>query len=109
MRRNKTEDIVKFFFVFIEPLEDNSFGLGYRASVYLTDGTFLPCVIFRNPKTVVNLAIRRFKEEQTKKGLFMNLEYSDICHVFEFFSLCFLTLFCLLKIHKILFIIVFVK
>jgi hypothetical protein len=70
MRRNKTEDIIKFLKDNIEPLEDNSFGLGFRASVYLTDGTFLPCVIFRNPKTVVNLAIRRFKEEQTKKGLF---------------------------------------
>jgi hypothetical protein len=70
MKRHKTEDIIKFLKDNIEPLEDNSFGLGYRASVYLTDGTFLPCVIFRNPKTVVNLAIRRFKEEQTKKGLF---------------------------------------
>lgn len=70
MKQHKMEDIIKFLKDNIEPLENNSFGLGYRASVYLTDGTFLPCVIFRNPNTVVNLAIRRFKEEQSKKGLF---------------------------------------
>jgi hypothetical protein len=70
MRAEKTENIIKFLRDNIEPMEDNSFGLGYRASVYLTDGTFLPCVIFRNPKTVVNLAIRRFKEEQNGKGIF---------------------------------------
>jgi hypothetical protein len=70
MRRQQTEDIIKFLKDNIEPLEDNAYGLGYRASVYLTDGTFLPCVIFRNSKTVVNLAIRRFKEEQAGKGIF---------------------------------------
>ena len=62
-------------------MEDNVYGLGYRASVYLTDGTFLPCVIFRNPKTTVNLAIRRFKEEQTGKSIFnrsARLGYYDI-------------------------------
>ncbi len=70
MIRQQTEDIIKFLKDNIEPLENNAYGIGYRASVYLTDGTFLPCVIFRNPKTVVNLAIRRFKEEQIKRGFF---------------------------------------
>jgi hypothetical protein len=70
MKRKQTEEIIEFLKNNIEPLEDNTFGLGYRASVYLTDGTFLPCVIFRNPKTVVNLAIKRFKEEQKGKGIF---------------------------------------
>lgn len=70
MRQPHTEDIIKFLKDNIEPLEDNAYGLGYRASVYLTDGTFLPCVMFRNPKTVVNLAIRRFKEEQSGKSIF---------------------------------------
>ncbi|MBL7888432.1 MAG: hypothetical protein JNL24_02705 [Bacteroidia bacterium] len=70
MRQQQTKDIIKFLKDNIEPLEDNAYGLGYRASVYLTDGTFLPCVIFRNPKTVVNLAIRRFKEEQKGNGIF---------------------------------------
>ncbi len=70
MKSQQTDDIVKFLKDNVEPLGDSSYGLGYRSSVYLTDGTFLPCVIFRNPKTVVNLAIRRFKEEQTGKGIF---------------------------------------
>lgn len=57
------EDTNKFLKDNVEPLDDNAFGLGYRVSVYLTDGTFLPCVIFRNSNTIVDLAIRRFKEE----------------------------------------------
>jgi hypothetical protein len=57
-------EIIRFLKDNIEPLEDRSFGPGYRASVYLTDGTFLPCVIFRNQKAVVDLAIKRFKEER---------------------------------------------
>ena len=85
MRRQQTEDIIKFLKGNIEPLDDNVYGLGYRASVYLTDGTFLPCVIFRNPKTTVNLAIRRFKEEQTGKSIFSRssgLGYYDIVKTF---------------------------
>lgn len=70
MRRQQTEDITKFLKENIEPLEDNTYGLEYRASVYLTDGTFLPCVIFRNSKAAVNLAIRRFKEERSGKSIF---------------------------------------
>ena len=70
MKRQQTDKIIKFLKKNIEPLEDNTYGLGYRASVYLTDGTFLPCVIFRNPKEVVNLAMKRFKEEQSGKGVF---------------------------------------
>lgn len=81
MERQKTEDIIKFLKDHIEPMEDNSYGLGYRAAAYLTDGTYLPCVIFRNPSTVVNLAIRRFKEEQSGKSIFTKssgLGYYDI-------------------------------
>jgi hypothetical protein len=85
MRRQQTEDIIKFLKDNIEPLENNAYGPGYRASVYLTDGTFLPCVVFRNSKAVVNLAIRRFKEEQTGKGIFKRssgLGYYDIVKTF---------------------------
>lgn len=70
MRQQTTDEIIKFLMDNIEPLQNNVYGLGYRASVYLTDGTFLPCVIFRNPKTIVNLAIRRFKEVQPEKSIF---------------------------------------
>ena len=61
-------DIVKFLKENVEPLNDSIYGVGYRASIYLTDGTYLPCVIFRNPGKLTSLAIRRFKEE--KGGLF---------------------------------------
>ncbi len=70
MKQQANDEIIKFLKDNVEPLEDSAYGVGYRASVYLTDGTFLPCVIFRNPKTVVNLAIRRFKEEQKGNGIF---------------------------------------
>ncbi|MFT3981260.1 MAG: hypothetical protein QM687_12365 [Ferruginibacter sp.] len=65
-----TEDIIKFLKNNIEPLDNYVYSPGYRVSVYLTDGTFLPCVLFRNPETLVNLAIRRFKEEQRGKSVF---------------------------------------
>ena len=70
MRKQQTDEIVRFLRNNIEPLSDSIYGAGYRASVYLTDGTFLPCVIFRNPKATVNLAIKRFKDEQSGKGIF---------------------------------------
>ena len=81
MRHQQSEDIIKFLKDNVEPLEDSAYGPGYRASIYLLDGTFLPCVIFRNPKAIVNLAIRRFKEEQSGKSIFnrsSGLGYYDI-------------------------------
>lgn len=66
---NETE-IINFLKRNIEPLENQAYGQGYRASVYLKDGTFLPCVIFRNSKTIVDLAIKRFKEEKSAESIF---------------------------------------
>jgi hypothetical protein len=70
MKNQQTADIIKFLKDNIEPHQDNAYGLGYRAAAYLEDGTYLPCVIFRNPSTIVNLALKRFKEEQKGKGIF---------------------------------------
>ena len=70
MKRQQTEGIIKFLKSNVEPHEDSSYGLGFRAAVYLNDGTYLPCVVFRNSGTIVNLAIRRFKEEQKGNGIF---------------------------------------
>lgn len=70
MKPSAMEDIINFLKNNIEPIEDSVYGGGYRASVYLKDGTFLPCVIFRNSKSIVNLAIRRFKEENSGKSVF---------------------------------------
>lgn len=79
------KDIIKFLKDNIHPLDDNAYGLGYRASATLKDGTFLPCVIFRNPEILVNLAIRRFKEEQSGKSIFSKssgLGYREIVKTF---------------------------
>jgi hypothetical protein len=79
------EDIIKFLKGNIQPFDDNAYGLGYRASATLKDGTFLPCVIFRNPTTLIDLAIRRFKEEQSGKSIFSKssgLGYREIVKTF---------------------------
>ncbi|HET6382789.1 MAG TPA: hypothetical protein VFJ58_05300 [Armatimonadota bacterium] len=54
----------------IEPFPDSAYGEGYRCSAYLTDGTFLPCVMLRKCGMVVELAMRRFEQEKTGKGIF---------------------------------------
>lgn len=63
-------DIITFLKQHFEPLEDTHTGQGYWASVYLKDGTFLPCVVFRNSKTIVDLAIKRLKEEKSAESIF---------------------------------------
>jgi hypothetical protein len=70
MKKQSTDEIIKFLKDNIEPYPDNSRGQGFRASVTLTDGTFIPCVMFRNPSTIVDLAISRFKEFQSGKSIF---------------------------------------
>ena len=49
------EKIISYLKENITPLNRSSYGPGYRASVYLTDGTFLPCVMFHSAKLVVEL------------------------------------------------------
>jgi hypothetical protein len=70
MKSLEEDKIISFLKENITLLNDSNFGPGYRSSVYLTDGTFLPCVIFRSSKPVVELAMRRFKEEQSGRGIF---------------------------------------
>lgn len=80
-----TEDIIKFLKTNIEPLTDNIYGDGFRASVTLTDGLQLPCVLFRNSTKLVDLAVRRFKEEQSGKSIFSKLSglgYREIVKTF---------------------------
>ena len=56
------EKIAKFLLENVKPLKDSVFGDYYRASAYLRDGTYLPCVMFANPTKLIYLAIRRFAE-----------------------------------------------
>ena len=73
MKRRKEDEFIEFLRNNIEPLEDNAYGPGYRASAYLTDGTFLPCVLFRNPKSIIELAIRRFQKEQESESRYYEI------------------------------------
>ncbi|HTN47529.1 MAG TPA: hypothetical protein VL098_14355 [Flavipsychrobacter sp.] len=80
-----TEDIIKFLKANISPLPDSIYGDGYRASVTLTDDLYLPCVVFRNSSKVLDLAVRRFKEEQSGKSIFSKssgLGYGEIVKTF---------------------------
>jgi hypothetical protein len=64
------ENIISYLKENIAARNDSNFGPGYRASVCLTDGTYLPCVVFRSSKPIVELAIRRFKDERSGKSIF---------------------------------------
>ncbi|MFD0751401.1 hypothetical protein ACFQZS_14720 [Mucilaginibacter calamicampi] len=68
--KQEKKDIIAFLKENVAPLNDVTLGAGYRASAYLLDGTYLPCVIFRNPRAIVNLAIKRFKEEMVGGSIF---------------------------------------
>ena len=54
----------------VEPFPDSIYGVGFRCSAYLADGTFLPCVMLRTKAPLVELALRRFKEEKRGMGMF---------------------------------------
>ena len=79
------EEIIHFLKANIQPYPNSAYGQGYRASVTLIDGINLPCVIFRNPTQIVDLAERRFKEEQSGKSIFSKssgLGYKEIIKTF---------------------------
>ena len=86
MRRQRTEDIIKFLKGNVEPLNDNAYGPGYRASAYLDwRDIFTLRNISQSKGQFVNLAIRRFKEELSGKGVFNRapgLGYYDIVKTF---------------------------
>jgi hypothetical protein len=85
MNRQTTKEIIEFLKSEVEPFDDSVYGTSYRASVLLTDDTFLPCVIFRNPQRLIDLAIRRFDEERKGKGIFSKSSgpgYSNIVKTF---------------------------
>lgn len=75
------EDLIDFLRGNVQPLSNSNYGDRYRASVTLTDGLHLPCVVFRNSTIITDLAIRRFKEELSGKSIFSKssgMGYRDI-------------------------------
>ena len=84
-KKMTTEEKIKFLKDNIEPLSDQIYGNGFRASAYLTDGTFIPCVRFRNSKPITELAVKRFNDERKGKGIFSRdsgMRYNDIVESF---------------------------
>ena len=67
----------------VEPLEDSIYGPKYRCALTLKDGTELPCAILQSKSKIVDLAKRRFKEEQSwKRKLGGADSYGQIVSVF---------------------------
>jgi hypothetical protein len=67
----------------VEPFPDSILGEGYRCSVYLNDGTHLPCVMLRKSSPATELAMRRFKQEKKADGLFRSgNSYENIVKLF---------------------------
>ena len=63
----------------VEALPNSTYGEGYRCSAYLSDGTYLPCVMLRKNDLVAALAIRRFEQEKHGKGIFKSANgYTEI-------------------------------
>jgi hypothetical protein len=59
-------DIANFLKISVEPLNDTIYGNRYRAAAYLTDGTYLPCVVFQSEKKQVELFQRRMKDLESQ-------------------------------------------
>ena len=76
------EEVVKFLCAEIEPVSDVYSRRAYRASVCLRDGTYLPCVMFRNFSDIVDLAIRRFNETRNNKSLHESMGYRAVVKSF---------------------------
>lgn len=58
----KQTEIIEYLRLNIVPHADAYSKKAYRASVYLNDNTYLPCVIFRNKNDILDLALKRFDE-----------------------------------------------
>jgi hypothetical protein len=61
----KDSEIASFVKAEVEPLPDTIYGPRYRVSAFLSDETYLPCVVVQCKRKQVDLADRRF--EQLKK------------------------------------------
>jgi hypothetical protein len=59
-------EIIEFLRATVEPLPDSVYGNRYRASAYLIDGTYLPCVVFQSKGRQVDLALKRFEQLRSK-------------------------------------------
>jgi hypothetical protein len=68
MMHMRDDELTRFVRDNIEPLEDSIYGNRYRAAARLSDGTYLPCVVFQSKQAQTKLALRRFKELRWKRS-----------------------------------------
>ena len=66
MTAMKSTEVAAFLKGHVVPLADTIYGPRYRAAATLTDGTFLPCVVFQSQQRQVNLALKRFAETSAR-------------------------------------------
>ena len=64
------------------PVCDTDSLKAYRASVYLVDDTYLPCVVFRNQNDRFELALHRFEETRNNKKLHESVGYEAVVKSF---------------------------
>ena len=65
-----------------QPTNNSTLGPGYRASVTLKDGAFLPCVIFRTSSTCIDTVVERLKQEQAQNPNAFKSTYGEIVKAF---------------------------
>jgi hypothetical protein len=66
-KMTQEEKLVQFLRSEVEPISDVNSKKAYRAAAYLRDGTYLPCVMFRQISDIVDLAIRRIAETKSER------------------------------------------
>lgn len=74
----KSTEFAAFLKSQVAPLPDTIYGPRYRAAASLTDGTFLPCVVFQSQQRQVNLALERFAETSARS----EREYKSVVESF---------------------------
>jgi len=75
-------ELAKWLRNHIEPVSSFETKDTYRAAAHLTDGTFLPCVVFSNPAERLKLALRRFEETRKDRSLDPSINYEAIVKAF---------------------------
>jgi hypothetical protein len=71
------EEMAAFVVKNVEPVTHEIYGNRYRVAAHLKDGTYLPCVVLQSKRAQVELALRRFKELQSKRS-----QYESVVEVF---------------------------
>lgn len=85
-------DMVQFARRRLQPISDLAESPAYRCSAFLTDGTYLPCVLLASADAYAQLALRRFDETRKdarlprllggKRRFGPGMEYPDIVRSF---------------------------